>query len=777
MNGLAAMLSLPIAQVATQTVETSQWQLQANWPWAPWLTVLLVVAAVAGVVWLYAREASPAGAMYRTLLIVLRLTALALVLVMLSGLLLSATRQGQPRLVVLVDRSASMELATKPSNASRLTAVQDWLLQDEGEVLRAWNDNYALELRSVADGDTNLTGEDFDQLLANLRNVEPTGPVAARSRLGDAVATALDPQQGVPPAAIVLATDGRTTAGRSLDEARELARERGVPIFALGLGSASPPPDLRLSDLLADDTAMAGDLLAMGVTVEATNLAGETLRVVAKNLATGQVEAEQTLTASAPQFSQQVKLLVLAGKQGRADYQIEVEPAAEERDTQNNRLTHSVEIRDEKVKVLLAAGYPNYEFRYLKALLDRDTTFQLASYLQEADLDYASQDASAIAQLPLEADDLDSFDVVVLIDLNPRLLPPTWWRNVERHVYENRGGLVLVAGPRYFPWLYGNVETLGKLAPIDIQGLANRLGQNSTGYQLQITPLGAQTATMQLGTSVDQSQEIWRGLSSLYWYADPASVKPSATVLATHPSATLSDGRPLPVILSQYVGSGRVLYHGFDSSWRWRFRVGDVFFARYWGQTLRYLARAKVLAGEQQPEILVENSQYQSGEPIRVRLQLGGANAAAASTAKAELLVESENQPRQRVELSPSQLSGGLLQGTLRNLAPGRYRLTVGEPVLQSPPPAVEFVVEPPPGEMADITMNEAGLRDLAEATYGKFYTLDQIGNLASDLPAGQQVPLEVLPPYELWNQWWMLLAITGCLSAEWILRKRRAML
>ena len=82
-----------------------------------------------------------------------------------------------------------------------------------------------------------------------------------------------------------------------------------------------------------------------------------------------------------------------------------------------------------------------------------------------------------------------------------------------------------------------------------------------------------------------------------------------------------------------------------------------------------------------------------------------------------------------------------------------------------------------PPGELADITMDEPTLRLLAEKTYGKFYTLATADELAADLPAGERVPLETLPPVELWNQWWMLLAITGCLTTEWILRKRRAML
>lgn len=766
-----------LAQVATDVERDAHWQIQADWPWAPWVTVLVVVAAIAVVMMVYARESSPAGAAYRSLLGLLRLTTVGLVLVMLSGLLMSATHTGLPRLVVLVDHSSSMDLGIDSDDATRLNAAKDWLLADDAALLQTWTQRYQLEVRAIADGEVELPGETPKELAASILEVATDAPRARQSRLGDALASAVEATRGSSPAAIILATDGRTTAGKSLDEGRELARQRGVPVFALGLGPTDAPSDLRLTNLMADDAAMVGDLVAIGVTVEATNVAGESARVVARNAATGKIEAEKIVSLTSQRHSEQIKLLVRANQTGEAEYELEVLPQANERDTSNNRLKHAIDVREETVSVLLAAGYPSYEFRYLKNLLDRDTTFQLLSYLQEADIDYAQQDATAITQLPLKKEQMDSFDVLVLLDLNPRFIPPSWWLSVERHVMENRGGLVLIAGPRFFPWQYENVAGIRKLAPIQFDGLGGRRGQNHTGYQPRLTPLGINTAAMQLAGSPDRSLQIWRGLAPHYWYANIVETKPSATVLATHPSATTVDSRPLPIIASQYVGAGRVLYHGFDSSWRWRFRVGDVFFARYWGQTLRFLARSKVLAGEQKPEILVEQDKYQLGEAVRVRLRLGSAATNKTQQSGAELLLEADGQPRRRIELTESQLAAGMLQATIRNLPPDRYRLALGEPVLANAPNPIEFTVNSPPGEMADITMNAPALEELATATYGNFYTIDNVGKLADDLPKGEPVVLEGLPPYELWNKWWMLLAITACLTTEWILRKRRAML
>ena len=62
----------------------------------------------------------------------------------------------------------------------------------------------------------------------------------------------------------------------------------------------------------------------------------------------------------------------------------------------------------------------------------------------------------------------------------------------------------------------------------------------------------------------------------------------------TVPFSGASEGKSLPVICFQYVGAGKVLFHAVNETWRWRYRVGDEYFARYWIQTIRYLCRSKL---------------------------------------------------------------------------------------------------------------------------------------------------------------------------------------
>ena len=140
------------------------------------------------------------------------------------------------------------------------------------------------------------------------------------------------------------------------------------------------------------------------------------------------------------------------------------------------------------------------------------------------------------------------------------------------------------------------------------------------GFVVRPTPLGLRLPPLQLGDTPAETEQIWHNLPPLYWLAEIDKLKPAAQVLAEHPTHTTSQGRHLPVIVGQYVGAGHVLFHAIDSTWRWRIGVGDVFFARYWVQTIRYLARGKLTSGRG-AELTTDRREYHRGETVQVRLR------------------------------------------------------------------------------------------------------------------------------------------------------------
>ena len=108
-------------------------------------------------------------------------------------------------------------------------------------------------------------------------------------------------------------------------------------------------------------------------------------------------------------------------------------------------------------------------------------------------------------------------------------------------------------------------------------------------------------------------------MPELFWFLEAPRKKPAALVLAEHPSQTGTDGR-LPIFLYQFVGSGKVMFNAVDDTWRWRFRVGDRYFGRFWIQTIRFLARSKLI-GQKQAEIQTDRRRYQRNQPIQIRVR------------------------------------------------------------------------------------------------------------------------------------------------------------
>ena len=111
---------------------------------------------------------------------------------------------------------------------------------------------------------------------------------------------------------------------------------------------------------------------------------------------------------------------------------------------------------------------------------------------------------------------------------------------------------------------------------------------------MQPTDIGLLSPAMQLGDTPAETQEIWQTCAPLYWLMESARLEAGGAGVGRTSHAAGPDGRHLPVICFQYVGAGKVLFHATDETWRWRYRAGDAYFARYWVQTIRSLCRSKL---------------------------------------------------------------------------------------------------------------------------------------------------------------------------------------
>lgn len=767
--------------------EGTAWSLHHSWSWPPWVTLLLVVFAVAFVVAIYLRENRQSARWFRLLLACIRLSLVAIVLLMLAQFVLSLQRTGLPYLVVLLDDSLSMTVADRYPDTlrsaiderlkqvgferpSRWNLARWLLLGHDGQLLRDLQAGYKLRLYFLTGVRPSRSGN-LGELVEEIKSSEPNGEA---TRLGSAVRTVLDDLRGTTPAAIVLLSDGINTDGPALVETAAYARRKGVPLFTVGLGDDRPIRDLKLTDLLVDDVVFVDDLTYFEAKLSGAAFEGRQVEVTLRRDGKPQVLARTKVTVGPDDRPQPVRIAYRPKEEGEFRFIMEVTPQEGELQADNNRLEKTVRVRKEKIRVLLVQAYPSYEFRFLRNMLARDATIELNTVLQDADLEYAEEDSTALRGFPMRREELFRYDVILLGDANPAALSPSMMQNLVEFVDQpgKGGALVAIAGPRYMPLAYRETP-LARLLPVDVATARNTepTKTDKEAILVQPTELGLSKPSLQLGDTPAENAAIWANLPPLYWLLE-ATPRPGAQVLAEASNRLAPDGRRWPVIALQYVGAGKVLFHASDETWRWRFRVGDVFFARYWIQTIRYLSRSKLADGARSAVLSTDRREYRRGEPVQLRVRFTDDRLAPAADDGVTVVLEQQGHSRRQLQLHRSSVSRGTFQGVLTNPAIGPYHAWMAVPSVEGRSPAADFVVVAPPGEFERIPMDAAELQTAAQRTKGAFYTIANADQLANDLPEGRQVPIESLPPRPLWNKWPLLAAFLALLLAEWLLRK-----
>ena len=240
--------------------------------------------------------------------------------------------------------------------------------------------------------------------------------------------------------------------------------------------------------------------------------------------------------------------------------------------------------------------------------------------LLSSDPEYSEQDRSALPTFPAAKDELFAYDVVIFGDADTSFLSHSQMQNLVEFVTEKGGGVLFIAGEIFNPLaIAARRWSCFCRSSWPTPAIRRPWAQAVNAFRPELTLEGRSSPIFRFGDNEAASMQIWQHLPELFWYFEAPRKKPAALVLAEHPTATGSEGK-LPLILYQFVGAGKAMFHAFDDTWRWRFRAGDRYFGRFWVQTIRFLARSK-LVGQRQAEVQTDRRRYQSGpaDPARVR--------------------------------------------------------------------------------------------------------------------------------------------------------------
>ena len=643
-------------------------------------------------------------------------------------------------------------------------------------------------------------GEDADAI--KTAEVDAISAGLPSTRLGSAINGALKRYEKEPVAAIVVLSDGRNNAGKSIQAVTESVRERGIPVFSIGIGSTLPPPDIAIERVLAPRTSFLDDRLSVAVLLHRYGYTDRAVKLAIQ--CEGKLLRETTVE---PGTDEQVLIdLSFAEKNGGPHaYMATAQHFDGEAVEHNNRRMFTVNILEDRIRTLLVDEFPRWESRYLNMMLKRDKRVDLATVFVASTPDNAlplrpkagppaGESDPGGDFFPSSRQELFGYHIVVLGDVNPAHFTREQLYALRAFVIERGGTLIAMAGEHYMPARYAGTP-LADLIPL--RRLPGRTAHgrfhdgpadskapfaHSGRFRLGVTEFAEYDDVTQIGTTPEMSKELWENLPRLSWIREGPGAALSADLLVTGIDARHAGTRrsltmnASPVVAKMYAGLGKVLYLGSDEFWRWRCRARWTYHHRFWGQILLWSTMGRTTGFDSRIKLMVDRPAYAPEETVRVKARILDNSGAPVEDADAMLEVcpveESGaiGHPVKIVPLLHLEGSGGEYRAQIRDLPRGRYRAVPRISELRDTEKAeVLFDVRDlSTTEYTDLAMDETMLHGLSR----KHSRFEKALDLVEDVP---EVNFEEKHrvDIELWDTFPFMALVAGLLAFEWVMRKR----
>jgi hypothetical protein len=421
--------------------------------------------------------------------------------------------------------------------------------------------------------------------------------------------------------------------------------------------------------------------------------------------------------------------------------------------------------------------------RYLRGSLSRDRRIELKIYLRGADAVVKRTNPFYLEDIPDDPQNLAKnkdhkknplnlfyYDFIILGDISRSRFSDKQLEALYRYVVEDGGGLLLLAGPQFNPGTFSS-SPIKDLYPIRFGGRP----QNSTyarSWRPQLTPDANNSTLFRLSDDEKLNAKIWsKILQPQKWYYKATGLKPGAISFLEHERVKL--GRdPLPLMSMQFVGRGKVMFMGMDSTWRWRKKYGDLYFTRFWGQLVQYMGLDHLQGFKALVQVFTDKRQYDLGDPIKIEARALDKQYQPITEDALVIKMFQADGTEKEITLSKDPNRSGFFTGTQRVLRKGKveFRPNVANKAEQIAGTAIVNVVIPRK-EFENASRNDELLSGIAKTTNGQYLKLNQLDKLL-DLLASKQRSLDQEKSKTLWDSWplWGLIIFALCL--EWWLRK-----
>lgn len=768
MNFLLRMLGLKTGADVDRVVEGS-WRVSHDLPPTVLYTVVgigLVLAFINFLPWISMRLS------VRIWTCLLRLAMLALLLVVLErvewhvGLDLNQRQNW----TVLVDDSASMSTRDVDGQSRYAAALND---------LR--------QTQSGLNGKVNLSIDTFsgtplsaETLNSNSKDVEPgKGPTSFR----DAISRAALSRSKVDR--LLILTDGRDSEGRDLQRLGEDLKSRDIALGGRLYGSKTPPRDLGISAEPERNIVRLGEELIVrgsinGQTADAAQDSGVERTITVKENG----KEIKTITVP-PTANGRFEVRHRPKNKGQHIYTLDL-PGSDSV-AQNNSTSFTVQVLEEKINVLLIEGFPRFEFKLIKGVLEVDPLVNLVSvcylpgggvYVQGTPLHRNPEQGLISSQA-----DLFKYDVVILRDVSRSYFRAggdtgeSRLRNLVEFVTKRGGGLVVLAGQDVYRAGGYEDSHLAEVLPFDLSNQISGEPQFEGLFYAHIPKSAYDHPLLRMLPDPAENRQRLESLPQLDGSNNVGRFKPLATPLLTRTVKVKGKGTELveketPILAYMAVGEGKVLAAAVDTLWRWQLQpeFEDPPLTMLLANMVRYLAPPPGKKPET-PNVAIGDGTPQVGQDLILSTTLKDAHFDPIRNAELVVTVTKPDAGSYRIYPRDLPEEPGHYEYRVALDQPGPYKVTSKFGKQET---SREFLAGASAGEYADLSADREGIDRLLNAAGGELADGD-VNTWLKSLDASPS-QLRAARDLEVWNSPLVLVLFLLLVSVDCYIRKRQGL-
>ncbi|MCJ8329530.1 MAG: VWA domain-containing protein [Lentisphaeria bacterium] len=584
------------------------------------------------------------------------------------------------------------------------------------------------------------------------------------SALGSAVDEAVTRAGAESVAAVIVLSDFSWNHGIDPVGVAERLKDRGIPIYPIGIGRPEPP-DLRVSNIYVKDKLFIKDRYTVKVQLwSSPKFAG---RTAALNLTIG-TEKRTRMVRLTGDFQIETFKMKAPKNAGKYALEIEIGNMDDEIITENNKDSRDIKVIDEKIKVLFVEGLPRWEYRYLRWVLLRDPRLDVKFLMTEGDKDLAAYSPLYLSRFPEAGKSGLDFDLMILGDVPATYFNHEQFRWIDGLVKGRGASLLMIAGKRHSPRSYRETP-IADMLPVRIQN--SEWKKVTARDRPVVTRSGESSELVNIGEDKLMTTKIFETILPLH-SVPMVRKKASATVLMS-----LSNYRPegelYPLIAWQRYGSGKCMFVGTEKLWRIRFQVGRRYHERLWAQLIQFLSLSRLEGGNERITLKTDSNRYAEGEQVQLFANVLDSLYEPVKKENYTVTVGRENGgDEEKVLLKPVPDVPGFYQG---RYIPGNVGDYVMKAMVKDRKEAnkVEFTVEKESLEMQNPGLQEELIRQLAEITGGlAALSGNEINTISQIINAPKKPQVENLT-IELWDMTWIFIFLVIITAIEWICRRR----